>query len=416
MIGQRSDQKRTNAYVVGGCVRDLFLGKKNFDIDIVVEGNAIELAKEFSQKLRAGLTLYPKFKTATVCLADGLRIDFASARKEYYPHPGALPETTDGTIQDDLFRRDFTINALAVSLNQKNWGFLIDQGLGRSDLNKKIIRILHSQSFIDDPTRILRAIRFEQRLKFHCDSSTEQLLKQAIDKKTWLTVSPRRYFDEFMKTLHEPRCVHILKRLSDLNGLDFIHPGFCSSHINVVLLEQIHKTIDWFYHRISPLIVFDVWLVYLMGLFDSLTMEMMIAITKNFQIAKCYQKKIIASKSQQGVFVLLSNSDIKPSQVFKILSMLSLEEIVFFLSKNNNAHIRKHIKSFFDLYRHVSIQTRGQDLMRLGINNGPRMSHILKDLLHQKIDGKIKTARDEQRYLKERWVIKGGIDGAHKSS
>jgi tRNA nucleotidyltransferase (CCA-adding enzyme) len=415
MIGQRADLKGINAYLVGGCVRDLILGKKNFDIDIVVEGDTVELAKEFCQKLRASLTIYPKFKTATLCFPDGLRVDFASARKEKYSTPGALPETEDGTIRDDLFRRDFTINALAVSLNQKNWGVVIDEGGGRSDLNKKIIRIFHPRSFIDDPTRMLRAIRFEQRLEFHCDSLTEQLLKQAIERKLWSTVSPSRYFDEFKKTFDEPRCIRVLERLADFKGLNFIHPDFHRSNINLDLLAQIQKKMDWFHLCISPPVVLEAWVIFLMGLFDPLTVEMIIKITQNFQIAKRYQRKIIASKTQQRVFVLLSNVGLKPSQVYKILSMLSSEEILFLLSKNSNAQIDKYVKSFFELYRHISIETRGQDLMRLGINDGPKMRYILESLLHQKIDGEIKTAQDEQRYLKEISLIKGGIDGTHKS-
>lgn len=151
-----------SAYLVGGFVRDLLLGVKNLDLDIVVEGDGIKFAQDFAHTLKAKLILHRRFGTATITLGYNLKIDIATARKETYPYPACLPVVTSGTIEDDLARRDFTINAMAISIMQKDFGRFIDLLYGKHDLYHKKIRVLHNLSFIDDPTRILRAIRFEK--------------------------------------------------------------------------------------------------------------------------------------------------------------------------------------------------------------------------------------------------------------
>ncbi|MCX5710840.1 MAG: tRNA nucleotidyltransferase, partial [Candidatus Omnitrophica bacterium] len=167
------------AYLVGGFVRDLILGVRNFDLDIVVVGDGIKFAEYFSRALKAKLIRHKRFGTATVVLKPGLKIDIATARSEFYPHPAHLPVVKPGSLKDDLFRRDFTINAMAISLVEKDFGRLIDCYGGKNDLKARSIRVLHALSFIDDPTRIIRAIRFEQRFDFKIDPDTLKLLKEA---------------------------------------------------------------------------------------------------------------------------------------------------------------------------------------------------------------------------------------------
>jgi len=171
-----------SAYIVGGLVRDLLLGFKNFDLDIVVERDGIRFAEKFAAILKARLIRHRRFGTATVICRCGLKVDIATARREYYPQAGGLPVVSPGTLEDDLLRRDFTINAMAISINRADFGRIIDLFDGRSDLRDKKIRILHDLSFIDDPTRILRAIRFEKRYSFSIEANTLRLLKEASRK------------------------------------------------------------------------------------------------------------------------------------------------------------------------------------------------------------------------------------------
>ena len=188
-------------YLIGGFVRDLILGVKNFDLDIVVEGDGIKFAEVLSGKLNAGLIRHRRFGTATVILKKHLKVDIATARQEYYPEAAHLPEVTRGVLKDDLMRRDFTINAMAISINRQDFGRFIDCFGGEADLANKEIRVLHNLSFIDDPTRILRAIRFEQRYNFKIEPKTLKLLREANRLKMLERVSRERLRDELILIL-----------------------------------------------------------------------------------------------------------------------------------------------------------------------------------------------------------------------
>lgn len=183
-IGKEADRKQLPAYAVGGIVRDMIIGKKNFDLDINVEGDAIGLARILARKWKAPLTVYKDFQTASLQLPTDVRVDLARTRQERYAHPGALPAVRFGNLKSDLYRRDFTVNAMAIAINAGRFGQLIDEFGGLKDLLKKKIRILHDRSFIDDPTRILRAVRFEQRYHFQIERRTLTLIKLALNKKS----------------------------------------------------------------------------------------------------------------------------------------------------------------------------------------------------------------------------------------
>jgi len=242
-IGLLAQTQGVEAYLVGGPVRDLMLGVANTDLDITVEapykpsadkgphaghsqepgtgkiGNAMRLADRFAAGHRgAAVTRYPAFKTATVRLADGTLVDFATARSETYVRGGAFPAVQPSSIKDDLFRRDFTINAMAIAINPKTGGKVIDPFKGTADLKSKRIRILHEKSFLDDPTRILRAARFKARLGFKIEAKTLKLLKSAIKIKVLETIKPQRYLKDFNKVLKEPKSGEAIKSLKSWNA------------------------------------------------------------------------------------------------------------------------------------------------------------------------------------------------------
>jgi len=213
-IGSLAQEQGMMAYLVGGPVRDLMLKEANIDLDITVEGNGMRLAEAFAISHRgAKLVKYPAFKTATVSLLNGSLVDFATARKETYVRGGAFPAVKPSNINDDLFRRDFTINAMAIGINPKIWGKLIDPFKGKADLLAKRIRVLHEKSFLDDPTRILRAARFKARLGFGIEMKTLKLLKAAIEIKVLDTIKPQRYLKDFNKILKESKSRDAIKIL-----------------------------------------------------------------------------------------------------------------------------------------------------------------------------------------------------------
>ena len=206
-IGTLAQQQGVKAYLVGGPVRDLMLKCPNSDLDITVEGNAMRLAESFAvQCPGAKLVYYPAFKTATVSLLGaGRMVDFATTRRETYSKPGAFPKVVPSSIKDDLHRRDFTVNAMAISILPQSWGKLVDPFGGKSDLRSKRIRVLHAKSFLDDPTRILRAARFKTRFGFSLERGTLKLLKEAVACGALKTIKPQRYKKEFDKILKEPK-------------------------------------------------------------------------------------------------------------------------------------------------------------------------------------------------------------------
>ncbi|MBU1007028.1 MAG: hypothetical protein KKH08_05515 [Candidatus Omnitrophica bacterium] len=178
-VGEIADKRTFRVYIVGGLVRDLLLGTSNYDLDFVVDGDGIEFAKALNGYLKGELKIHRAFKTATL-MHKGLRIDISTARGESYKKPAAYPDVRPGTIKEDLFRRDFTINAMAVSVNKKTFGQLIDLYGGAGDLKKGIIRVMHDKSFSDDPTRVFRAVRFSARFDFKIESHTKDLIKKAV--------------------------------------------------------------------------------------------------------------------------------------------------------------------------------------------------------------------------------------------
>jgi tRNA nucleotidyltransferase (CCA-adding enzyme) len=190
------------AWLVGGAVRDLLMGAPSVDLDVAVEGDAREAARAIAERLGGEAKEHERFGTATVKAGD-LTVDLATTRRETYAQPGALPDVEAAPLDEDLARRDFTINAMAASLGADTLGDLRDPHGGRADIEAGVIRVLHPKSFADDPTRLLRAIRYETRLGFGMDPATERLARDAIETGAPSTVSGARVRDELLDLLHE---------------------------------------------------------------------------------------------------------------------------------------------------------------------------------------------------------------------
>src|SRR2546425_10643522 len=217
-IGALADAMDASAYLVGGLVRDLLLGQTNLDVDIAVEGDAMTFARRLADRYGAGLKIFEKFGTALVVFPDGFKLDVATARCESYAHPTALPTVKPSSIKDDLYRRDFTINALAIRLTVRRFRELVDFYGGLRDLEHKVIRVLHSRSFVDDPTRVFRAIRFEQRFGFRIEKHTLTLLKEAAASDLVHRLSGPRLRNEVMRLLSERSEEHT----SELQSLAYL--------------------------------------------------------------------------------------------------------------------------------------------------------------------------------------------------
>jgi len=402
MIGKTAHQHGCDAYLVGGPVRDLFLRKKNLDIDIVVEGSALVLAKVLARQHRAKVTIHPRFGTASVLFADGNKIDLATARKESYPHPGALPVVRDGNIREDLLRRDFSINTLAAALSPSRWGALIDICGGREDLKSKRVRVLHEQSFVDDPTRILRAVRFEQRLGFRMAPKTLFLLKKAIQDGAFKNIKPPRCFEEFKKVLKEQNPQKYLRRLSCLRALDFIENGFTMDAAQLAALPRIEKYSREFGRQFKGERPFCLWLPYFLAMVECFSEDKVKMLCDRFQVSNLERKTILSVLKSEHILKGLSVKKISPSAVYKILKPLSYEVIVFLEAKASKPAL-KRIKNFLIKYDMQKLAINGRDLQAIGIPPGKQVGEILGALLLAKIDGQPGGRQSELKQAKKIW-------------
>ena len=231
--------------VVGGFVRDLLLSRENLDLDIVIEGDAISFAGELGESWRWEVQKHDRFGTATLIQPAGTRIDFASARRETYERPGALPLVSPGTIEDDLRRRDFSINALAVRLNPEGFGELLDCVDGVKDLRAGRVRALHSESYLDDPTRIFRAVRYEGRFEFQIEANDQTRIHDTLHRGVLNRISGERIRNEIDRTLAENAVPRIVRRLLEFDVFRAIHPEWVVARDFCVDWAAVQKAIDW---------------------------------------------------------------------------------------------------------------------------------------------------------------------------
>lgn len=399
--GEIAGENNMRVYLVGGFVRDLILGVKNLDVDIVVEGSGIKFAEEFSSALKAKITRHRRFGTATVGLSHNLKIDIATAREECYPEPACLPLVKSGRLKDDLRRRDFSINAMSISLNSDDFGGLIDFFHGLNDLRGKKIRVLHGQSFIDDPTRILRAVRFEKRYNFRIEAHTLKALKDAAALKMLERVQPQRLRDELILSLKEPSCLKQIRRLKELTGFGFISPGLSLSKKNYALLEALEGQIKWFRKAYSRRRQLDAWLIYFLGLVDSPGLSEVKSICKRYAFSRGEEKRILSFKKANHAFIRrLGAKEIKPARIFSLLEPLSYEVILALKAKHKAPLIQKRIEDFFEIYNGMRLSIRGADLRRLGVMPGPYYRKIFSRVMNAKLNGEIRTAEEEIGLMK----------------
>ncbi|MBI5145394.1 MAG: CCA tRNA nucleotidyltransferase [Candidatus Omnitrophica bacterium] len=402
LAGKVASQNNMPAYLVGGFVRDLLLGLPNLDLDIVVEGDGVKFAQDFAHRLKAKITCHRQFGTATINLGRNLKIDIASARCEYYPEAAHLPVVRPGNLKDDLKRRDFTINTIAISINQKDRGRLIDFFHGKEDLHHKKIRILHDLSFIDDPTRIFRAIRFEQRFNFKIEPNTLKCLSQALAQEMLTKVQPQRIRDEIILILKEDRPIRLIKRMEQLISFKFVHPRLYISENIHRFLESIQRQIKWFKKNYPERRPLDVWLVYFMGLLEHLKLSQVKVICARFAFRRGETKRILNYKKLKARFILnLKKKKIKPSQIFQKLEPLSYEVIIIIKAKFKDKLIHKRIADFFEIYNGMRIVISGADLQRLGVSPGPYYQKIFSQVLNAKLNGRLRSREEELALIKK---------------
>ena len=401
-IGEVADEMGSGAYVIGGFVRDLFLYRNDEDLDIVIEGDGIAFAKKYAKMVGARIHTHEKFGTAVIIFPDGFKIDVASARMEYYKFPAALPVVEMSSIKLDLYRRDFTINTLAIQLNSDKFGMLIDFFSARRDIKEKIIRVLHNLSFVEDPTRVFRAIRFEQRFEFTIGKLTTGLIANAISMDFFRELSGKRVFAELRLILQEENPVAAIRRLNDFDLIKVIHPSIKLAKDLVATLNSAKKVLSW--HDLLFLEEsYKKWIVYFLVLIRNCKPHISKEICRRFELAPDDEKLLCSERFEANrcVFWLEQNLPVSDSVLYRKLTGFKTELILFMMASTKKKAVKKSISHFFTDLRRTKLSLKGRDLKKMGLKPGPVYRQVMEAVLDARLDNTLKSKKDEIEFARQ---------------
>lgn len=398
--GELADRLGVACYAVGGFVRDLLLGIENFDLDLVVEGDGIAFARSLAKQKGGHVKAHDRFGTAIVVLPDHFKLDVATARTEYYEYPTALPTVERSSIKKDLYRRDFTINTLAIRLNAVTFGRLIDFYGGHRDLKDRTIRVLHSLSFVEDPTRVFRAIRFELRFGFVLGKETLGLIRGAVKMDLFHRLSGHRLLEELRLLFGEREPRRAVQRLGELDLLRFIHPRLSWSSRLESLLMAVEEALDW-YRLLYLDRKIEVWLVYLMALADSIPDGGVTEFLKRFPFSERERETLKKSReSFPRLYRMLGKRPSpSPAEVYRLLTGIPDETLVYVMAKSKSEVVKREVSAFLTTYQQVKPSLTGDDLKTMGLKPGPLFKTILARLLEARLNKEVKSEAEERRLV-----------------
>ena len=380
-------------YVVGGVVRDLILDRAPGDIDLSVVGDAKAFSETLAQRLDASSPVESQFLTYKITpanIVDISAIDVVNARSETYAGPAALPDITPGSIDDDLKRRDFTINSMAISLNESDWGTLFDPMNGFADTMRKRIKVHHDESYVVDPTRIFRTIRYAVRLGYSIDSRTIELISRSLDNIDRLSGARIRH--EFELMLTEPNRVAILKKSEELGLLAAISPGLRVSAKALQVIET--QTEDG---SISTEMA-DLLAIATFGLNEEEAKQ----IVQRFDGPGNWGESITGNADLSKLVSVLDESGIKPSEITDILRPIPLASIQAYISAGPPLPRRNRMVDYMNRIRFIEPELSGADLLAEGIPEGPVIGTLIDIVRRAKLDGQVSTKQDELELAKSR--------------
>ena len=405
-IARIADGSDFGVYVVGGFVRDLLLGIRNLDVDIVVEGDGIKFAGQLAAELQGRVKSHAKFGTSVIILEDGFRIDVATARMEFYKHPAALPTVEKSSIKADLFRRDFTVNCLAIQLTGKDAFALIDHFNGERDLKDRMIRVLHNLSFIEDPSRIFRAIRFEQRNQFEIGKQTIAFMKIAVKKRLVDQLSGSRLLNEIVLIMKENQPVPCIRRMREFSLLQFISPNLLKENRGLEILDRVEGVLSW-----AKMVPFtkspETWFVYFMGLFNNLDRPTFAQAMERLKVPMRLKKRLELDLEAcaNARRLLALEKELPPPEIYDIFSPLSPEGIIFLLSELADDRANKYATLFVTQYQgQAKLSLTGDDLIQMGVSPGPVFQQVFKALRDARVNGQVNSKKDEISLVEQRFL------------
>jgi tRNA nucleotidyltransferase (CCA-adding enzyme) len=381
-LGDRAE----GVYLVGGTVRDILLGEESFDVDIAVEGDAIEFARVLAETLDGRLTPHRKFGTAVVSYGDDGRVDVVTTRTEFYDSPGALPTVERAGLREDLFRRDFTINAMAVSLKAADFGRLVDPFGGRADLEARVLRVLHNLSFIDDPTRIFRGIRYEARYGLTLEEHSARLARGCIEMGLVGDLSSARLRDELQALLEDPGAAGGIRRLGQTGADRAIHPSLRADAEAAQLFERgvaLRRELN---------VEVPAWRVGLAVLGRDLTSEEAYDWLERLKVRR-RDGNLIAGAIAVAPRIVerLRAEELDPAQVVALADAFAPDAPLLALALDD----RPELREYFTRLREVELEIGGADLAALGLSESPRVGEVLAELRRRKLNGEL-DGRDSE--------------------
>ena len=405
-LGETGDKLEVPVYAVGGFVRDLLLGYENVDVDVTVDGDGIMFAESFGAQYGCRVKSHQKFGTAVLLFEDGFKIDVASTRLEYYSSPGALPIVERSSLKMDLYRRDFTVNTLAIRLNGGSFGQLIDFFGAYRDLQDKVIRVLHNLSFVEDPTRVFRAIRFEQRLSFKIARHTEDLIRNAVKMDFLEKLGGRRLLSELVQILKEKEPLRGIWRMASLGLFRFIHPSLELSVSMQGTLEEVRYIVSWFdlLYLERP---YEKWAVYFLALCETLSDDQFWGTCTRLAVSEHYKEKLVEMRRQGEELVtamqrrLSGQGKLENSEVYFFLRGLPVEVLLYQMAKSRSSEVKRYISLYFTKLHGVRAKIGGEELKQLGVERGPRFRELLDLVLSAKLNGQVVSREDEIELVKK---------------
>jgi len=387
-LRRRATQESLPVYLVGGPVRDAVLDVPANDLDFVLIGDAPTLASDVAEELGGQVTVHPRFGTATVEI-EGDRIDIVTARKEVYPFPGSLPEVSASSLEDDLARRDFSINAMALPLSGDS-PEVIDPHGGLEGLAYRRVATLHPGSFTDDPSRMLRAVRYEQRLGLQISDTTLSEMQSALAGRHADAVSGDRWRQEFQKIFEEPQAFKMLIRAIGLGVLAAIHPALSDSRPLAILAGE---------GGLAP-----------SDLLAALAMPLSAAdgegVSSRLNLPTDWARVVRDTIVLQGILPEITGPSVSPSKVCSALEKLDADAIAAAARLSLDIQLASRLRRYLDVWRLVSPVLTGDDLLAMGVPPGSNVGEVLRELNSAKLDGLV-GGEDEERALVNQIISRG---------
>lgn len=393
-IANLADQEGISAFLVGGLVRDLLMGRRSVDLDIVVEGDGIGFAEKVAVMVDGDISAYPKFGTATVAINGVVKIDIAGARTEFYEYPAAKPQVEMSTLKQDLFRRDFTVNAMALSLNYETLGLLIDYYNGYADLKEKKIRVLHNLSFVEDPTRIVRALRFKARYGFDLAEETQAFAMKAVEDGVLKNLSRRRLWHELYLALQESCAYDILASIHAYRIWDYLFPDYPFNPHWEEEFQMILRYKEFFGELVRKP---NLCLLRFLLIAKDMEGDYMEEFFTDVQLPRYFRDALILLKRafyQNDT----ARDEMTDLQWYQVMDESPVEVIIAAYIKAQ-PHWQQRIISAFRVYKTYPIHCTQAEIRRLeGFQRG-RLTDILTDLLSAKKQGIVITKEEELSYI-----------------